>query len=404
MANERISDLPNLGDVASDDEIAIVDVSAGATKKATIADAVGDYGNTVYPRLSNNNTMTGVNTFEQPLTIESTTSNMLRLQNTVWGGVYAQFGQQDDGEGVLQLPSGLQYVFSESGSEAGNSVLRRDYADTVYARPAVSNVFTALNTTRSFIEDGNGLVLRRPDGNPFDVRLRAAEQDQGFRIVSSSGNANEKTFIFDPNFNSDDDVVDRGRGDGRYAQKGADNTFTGLNTFSGSEADIFEGADSTKQIKLKNTNESDAAFIGQRGGMGIRMITGSATASGTVYDCSQAGSEDGFSILRRTYADGRYQQSSSDEALKYDIESMGDVGSIIDALRPVTYRWVEDEDDPKPDVVQYGAIAQEVEEVLPSAVLGEDGSKGIDLRPIVWSLVKEVQSMRVRLAELEGEQ
>lgn len=230
MANERISDLPNLGAVASDDEIAIVDVSAGATKKATIANAVGDYGNTVYPRLSANNTMTGLNTFEQALTIEFDTGNMLRLQNTDWGGTYVRVGQNDGGEGVLQLPSGLQYVFSESGNEVGSSALRRAYADT------------------------------------------------------------------------------------------------------------------------------------------------------------------------------RYTQSSSDESKKENIEDLQGSGDIIDGLMPRNFTWIPNEDDPKPEGVMTGLIAQEVEQVLPGAVLGSDGNKGLDALSLIGVVVAELKSLRARVAELEGEQ
>ena len=390
MANERISDLPNLGDVASDDEIAIVDVSAGATKKATIADAVGDYGNTVYPRLSSNNTMTGDNTFEQPLTIESTDANMLRLQNTAWGGAYARFGQQDDGEGALQLPSGLLYVFSESGNEGGNTVLRRSYADSLYARLANANTFTAANT---FTSSSPSFQIRCQHtsygGEPNKI---GQTSDGAFRISSGGG------FVYDFDDEGSEDafsVVRRKYGDARYAQLDATNIFgeqcrfdNGIRMNFGTEASpsyAFNGDVNSGFYRIANDD------LGLSLNANLRYRFNNSLSNN---EC----------VLTRSLGDGRYTLSSSDESKKENIEDLQGSGDIIDGLMPRNFTWIPNEDDPKPEGLMTGLIAQEVEQVLPAAVLGSDGNKGLDALSLIGVVVAELKSLRARVAELEGEQ
>ena len=344
-----------------------------------------------YAQLDDDNTFTGLCKFSS-----DASTSQIRLENTGYSGDPNNIGQRSDGRLRLTSGSGFVYDVVDEGQEDNFSLIRRKYADTRYAQLGAENTFSELTKFGDGVRANFGSASLPSYAFDGDINTGLFIVEQNVLGVAVNG---QLRYRFDfSGFNQDEDVVTKARADTNYAR------LSEPNVFSGDSADTFEGADSTKHIKVKNTGESDPAFIGQKAGMGIRMITGSATASGTVYDCEQAGSEGSNTVLRRTYADGRYQQSSSDEALKYDIESMGDVGAIIDELRPVTYLWKENENDPKPEGVQYGAIAQEVEEVLPSAVQGEDGDKGIDLRPVVWALVKEVQSLRARVQELEGAQ
>ena len=144
----------------------------------------------------------------------------------------------------------------------------------------------------------------------------------------------------------------------------------------------------------------DPGRIGQRSDGAVRVNAGIVT----VYEFSNAGSENNLSVLRRTYADTRYTQISSDESKKENIQDLQGSGDIIDGLMPRNFTWIPNEDDPKREGVMTGLIAQEVEQVLPGAVLGSDGNKGIDALSLIGVVVAELKSLRARVAELEGEQ
>jgi len=85
---------------------------------------------------------------------------------------------------------------------------------------------------------------------------------------------------------------------------------------------------------------------------------------------------------------------SSDRALKTNIVSIEN--DIIDNLRGVEFDWLFSK---KSDA---GFIAQEVQEVLPEAViLSEQGTLSISLTPIVAHLVKKAQNQQQKINELE---
>lgn len=303
-------------------------------------------------------------------------------------------GIWENGSNVLcfGVLGALSYTMRVDGQlSAGTDVITRSNGDERYAQLDDDNTFTGIGLW-STSSSTSQIQLKNTNygGNPGNIGQRdsgAVRVNSGIGTVYDFSNAGEEYNL---------SVLRRSYADTRYAR------LDEANTFSGSSADTFEGEDSTKQVKLKNTGEAAPAFIGQMGGLGIRMIVGSTSASGTVYDCEQSGSETSSTMVRRTYGDGRYQRSSSDAAKKENVVPLGDVGDMIDALQPCEYTWKADEMDPQPEGVQIGAIAQEVEAVLPAAVGGEDGNKSIDLRPVVWALVKEVQMLRQRVAVVEA--
>ena len=97
-------------------------------------------------------------------------------------------------------------------------------------------------------------------------------------------------------------------------------------------------------------------------------------------------------------------QLGGDERLKENIEDAADPGAVIDAIQIRQFDWIatgEHQD--------YGVVAQELEQVYPPAVpeatVGPDGEemyRGVDYSKLVPLLVKEVQLLRARVAQLEG--
>jgi len=91
--------------------------------------------------------------------------------------------------------------------------------------------------------------------------------------------------------------------------------------------------------------------------------------------------------------------TSSDQRLKENIADADDAGSKIDAIQVRQFDWKVDGSHQ-----DYGMVAQELLEVAPEAVArGETQEEmmGVDYSKLVPMLIKEIQSLRQRVAQLE---
>jgi hypothetical protein len=97
---------------------------------------------------------------------------------------------------------------------------------------------------------------------------------------------------------------------------------------------------------------------------------------------------------------------TSDRRLKDNIVQAPSASDDIDAIQIVSHGWKSAPDEH----VKYGVIAQDLYAVAPQAVKkGDDGvdvieTWGVDYSKLVPMLVKEIQSLRQRVAQLEGTQ
>ena len=102
----------------------------------------------------------------------------------------------------------------------------------------------------------------------------------------------------------------------------------------------------------------------------------------------------------RTDGSATSYNTSSDERLKENIQDADDAGSKIDAIQVRQFDWIIDGTHES-----YGVIAQELQSVAPEAVSGNPESEemmGVDYSKLVPTLIKEIQSLRNRVAELEN--
>ena len=92
--------------------------------------------------------------------------------------------------------------------------------------------------------------------------------------------------------------------------------------------------------------------------------------------------------------------TSSDQRLKENIADADDAGNKIDAIQVRQFDWKVDGSHQ-----DYGMVAQELLEVAPEAVArGETQEEmmGVDYSKLVPMLIKEIQSLRARVADLES--
>jgi len=88
--------------------------------------------------------------------------------------------------------------------------------------------------------------------------------------------------------------------------------------------------------------------------------------------------------------------STSDINLKKDIEVVDSSTEILNQLRGVKFTWKEN------DEKSVGVIAQEVEEILPELVKGEEGDKSVNYSGLVGVLIEAVKELSARVEELEN--
>jgi hypothetical protein len=123
----------------------------------------------------------------------------------------------------------------------------------------------------------------------------------------------------------------------------------------------------------RNTSDGSVVRIGREG---VSVGTISVTTTATTYN------------------------TSSDVRLKDNIIDSPSASDSIDAVKIRSFDWKVDGSHQK-----YGVIAQELEAVAPEAVSKgekEDDMWAVDYSKLVPMLIKEVQSLRARVAQLEG--
>jgi hypothetical protein len=92
--------------------------------------------------------------------------------------------------------------------------------------------------------------------------------------------------------------------------------------------------------------------------------------------------------------------TSSDQRLKENIADADEAGVKIDAIQVRKFDWKSDGSHQ-----DFGMIAQELQAVAPEAVAGDPESEevmGVDYSKLVPMMLKEIQSLRARIAALES--
>jgi hypothetical protein len=109
----------------------------------------------------------------------------------------------------------------------------------------------------------------------------------------------------------------------------------------------------------------------------------------------------GSVIGKITYSDSATAYvTSSDQRLKENIADADDAGSKIDAIQVRKFDWKIDGSHQ-----DYGMVAQELQVVAPEAVSAPEDPEemmGVDYSKLVPMMLKEIQSLRARISQLEG--
>ena len=160
-------------------------------------------------------------------------------------------------------------------------------------------------------------------------------------------------------------------------------------------------------------DSSGSVVIGATSAAGARFNVTTAGAEDVIYvDANTAGAAGTavYVLPIRTAATFRggvrwngtsvEYNTTSDIRLKENITDADDASALIDAIQVRKFDWKETGFHQR-----YGFVAQELVEVAPEAVSASSDPEemmGVDYSKLVPMLVKELQSLRARVAQLEG--
>ena len=173
-------------------------------------------------------------------------------------------------------------------------------------------------------------------------------------------------------------------------------------TSSGSYSAKLRVAGITESTGLRITsNANQFLSAGNFGSAGIELRSYSSYSSSAqliMKFANSTGTE--FGSIKITGASTSFN-TSSDERLKENIRDADDAGAKIDAIKIRQFDWLESGEHQ-----DYGFVAQELLPVAPEAVsegYTADDMMSVDYSKLVPTLVKEIQSLRKRVEELEND-
>ena len=156
---------------------------------------------------------------------------------------------------------------------------------------------------------------------------------------------------------------------------------------------------SGKTIKLtgyENGQSSIGSVICSKINSYFSMYWYSTGIEGSTIGClGDEGKEWNEGWFKYCYSD--YFVNTSSREIKHNIEEIPDCGEIIDQLTPVTFIYNNDEKNE----THSGLIYEDTVDILPDICTENRGVKGIRYPELVPYLLKEIQSLRQRVAELE---
>ena len=282
--------------------------------------------------------------------------------------------------------SDVYYVAQNTTTNRNAGFKVMDESDNYTSSLTYDNGSNAGILTLAVPSSGNGqLTFNGSDltlvsnSSSADLKLKTNSTERVRLKATSEVVFNEDSYDYDFRVESDDNA------NMLFVDANTNYVHIGTNVVSATE----NGWNFSESIMIGTVNfagSNEIAVFNQRDGTGTTQIdfrNGNAargyiewTTSGTTYN------------------------TGSDRRMKENIADADDAGSSIDAIQVRKFDWI-DSGQHQP----YGMIAQELISIAPDAVSGSEDSEkmmAVDYSRLVPMLIKEIQSLRARVAQLES--
>ena len=283
------------------------------------------------------------------------------------GGNALYFGQYGSGSGFAQW---IQSSYLNPTTAKYNLILQ----------PLGGAVGIGLSTPNATlhlqgIQGGNGRMTQMSTGGTSQTNLNL--------IASSNGGGSDQWYSYGVSSSNY-----------YYIQTGVGAGDSGLVINSNNR--VIVGTSTT----FDTTVGANFMAYGSAGSAAAFKVNATASTQVSFYDSTQSARVGWIG----TSGSSTSYNTTSDRRLKKNIQPVGDVGDKIDQIEVVSHEWTNGTDT----VIPYAFIAQDLYEAAPHAVSkGDDGDEvvtewAVDYSKLVPMMIKEMQSMRARIAELEG--
>ena len=215
----------------------------------------------------------------------------------------------------------------------------------------------------------------------------------GYNITTGSfntiiGNYNGNSYGLDIRTASGYIVLSDGYGNPRgYFDNG------GIFLVGTTTTDIWTGSATNTGFKVEASGTTTIA----RSGFASLLLKRTTASTGNIVEFAYGTTQVGSISTNGTITS---YNVSSDQRLKENIVNAPDASSNIDAIQVRSFDYISDKSS-----VKYGFIAQELVTVAPDAVYqpsNPDEMMGVDYSKLVPMMIKEIQSLRKRVALLES--
>jgi hypothetical protein len=267
------------------------------------------------------------------------------------------------------------------------------------------------------------IQLHRNSVGQWELQARSVSDNQALAIevtiLSSSGGAG---------FDAQEGIVAGSTGGTTATPSGDMQYFNQLSSLQQYGSAVFNENGNDNDFRVESDGDTHALFVnagddivcfGTSSGTGVAVqntdYAAQITVGGRIFTCStdhhdfnrtnngevirfrhsatQVGS---ISVTNSATA----YNTSSDARLKEKIADADDAGALIDAIQVRQFDWIADGEHQR-----YGMVAQELNTVAPEAVSEgetEEDMMAVDYSKLVPMLIKEIQSLRARVAQLES--
>jgi hypothetical protein len=350
-------------------------------------------GSTEQMRLDSSGSL-GIGTASPAAKLDVATSSgdcIIRLGN---GTSQARFAVDSDGPYIYPLTSGdlSLRVFTSAGGTAATI----DSSGNLGLGVTPSN---ALTTTKSFEIAYSGAVYGKTSTNETGIVNNYYQNSGGTVLYKNNGYA--ASYVLGNSGNHAWYIAASGTAGGTVSLTQAMTLDASGNLLVGTTSQLYGerfnvtrgGVGTNCSTLYFNTSDDRAAEI-------IRHARASGATQATMIAFLDSGGTERGTI--KTDGSATAYNTASDRRLKESIAFADNAGAVIDAIEIVKHDWKSG------GHVRFGMIAQDLHKVAPEAVsAGDDGEEiektwGVDYSKLVPMLVKELQSLRKRVAELES--
>ena len=367
----------------------------------------------------------------------SVTSTSTLSGALTYGGVTLSNSVTGTGSMVLSTAPTLSNsltINNSGGGFPGNIILTANYGngstqyiDATVPGGAVNLGFKTAGTERAVIDVYGKFGIGMTPTNVLDI-TQSQNNESRISILNSNGGASAAAELQATNGTHAGVLYQFGTGyttsgilrqDGTVLSSGSSAGGLTLATFSSSP--IYFGVGLAEVARFDTSGNLLSGTTTTGGFLGTGRVNAQATAGNvalTAYQPGSTGQASAFRVDNTTpnfavfyYSTGvvgtigtngtaTAYNTSSDARLKTNVSDAAPASALIDAIQVRQFDWKVDNSHQR-----YGMVAQELLEVAPEAVsvpTDPEQMMGVDYSKLVPMLIKEVQSLRTRLAALEN--